>query len=298
MDIAPFARKGRFWRGNQHTHSTRSDGALPPDAVADFYKDAGYDFLALTDHFWEVYGFPITDTRALRTKKFTTLIGAEIHAPLTSKNRDWHVVAVGLPLDFAPWTSGETMQAMSARAHAAGAFIGIAHPQWYGLTTADALSLPLAHAVEVYNHGCAIDCDRGDGFVVLEEVLATGKRLTAYAADDAHFQTPDAGGGWVMVKAEALEPELLLAALKQGDFYSSQGPQIHDIAVANNEVHVACSGAKSVVISGSGSGSHSVHGQGLERATLPLDRWGEEEYFRVTVTDDKGRRAWSNPIWL
>ncbi len=190
------------------------------------------------------------------------------------------------------------MQAMSARAHAAGAFIGIAHPQWYGLTTQAALSLPAAHAVEVYNQSCALRCDRCAGLVVLGGGLATGKRLAAYAADDAHFQTPDAGGGWVMVKAEALEPELLLAALKQGDFYSSQGPRIHDIAVADNQVHVACSGAKSVLISGSGSASRSVHGQGLERATLPLDAWGEEEYFRVTVTDDKGRRAWSNPIWL
>jgi hypothetical protein len=107
------------------------------------------------------------------------------------------------------------MQSMSARAAAAGAFLGIAHPQWYGLTTEDALSPPFAHAVEIYNHGCAIDCDRGDGLVVLEEVLAAGKRLNAYAADDAHFHTPDAGGSWVIVKAEALEPELLLSALKQ-----------------------------------------------------------------------------------
>jgi hypothetical protein len=298
MDASPFARRGRFWRGNLHTHSTRSDGAVPPEAVADFYRAAGYDFLALTDHFWEVYGYPITDTRSLRSKGFTTLLGAEIHAPLTAKNRDWHVVAVGLPLDFAPPAPGETMQTMSARAHAAGAFIGIAHPQWYGLTTEDALSLPLAHAVEVYNHGCAIDCDRGDGFVVLEEVLQTGKHVTAYAADDAHFQTPDAGGGWVMVKAEALEPELLLGALKQGEFYSSQGPLIHDIAVTGKEVRIACSAARSVVISGTGSASKSVHGQDLERATLPLDAWGEGDYVRVTVTDAKGLRAWSNPIWL
>jgi histidinol phosphatase-like PHP family hydrolase len=298
MDVQPFARKGRFWRGNLHTHSTRSDGALPPEAVADFYREAGYDFLALTDHFWEFYDYPITDTRPLRSKGFTTLLGAEIHAPVTSKNQDWHVVAVGLPLDFAPPASGETMQTMSARAAAAGAFLGIAHPQWYGLTTEDALSLPLAHAVEVYNHGCAIDCDRGDGFVVLEEVLATGKRLAAYAADDAHFQTPDAGGGWVMVKAQALEPELLLAALKRGDFYSSQGPQIHDIALAGNEVRVACSAVNTVALSGTGSPSRSVHGQDLERVSLPIDAWGEGDYIRVTVTDARGARAWSNPIWL
>ena len=112
MKAAPFARAGQFWRGNLHTHSTRSDGKLPPEAVADFYQRAGYDFLALTDHFWEVYDYPVTDTRGLRSKSFTTLIGAELHAPLTAKGHDWHILAVGLPLDYAPWTSGETIQSM------------------------------------------------------------------------------------------------------------------------------------------------------------------------------------------
>ena len=89
-----------------------------------------------------------------------------------------------------------------------------------------------------------------------------------------------------------------MSALKQGDFYSSQGPQIHDIAVDGNEVRVACSSAISVSISGSGTGSRSEHGCDLTRARLSLDPFGEGCYFRVTVTDDKGRRAWSNPIWL
>jgi hypothetical protein len=297
MDARPFARAGRFWRGNVHTHSTRSDGRLPPEAVCDFYRNAGYDFLALTDHFWESCGYPIVDTRPLRTKGFTTLIGAEIHAPVTARGHDWHIVALGLPFDFAPPADGETMQAMCRRAAAAGAFLGIAHPQWYGLTVEDALSIPEAHAVEVYNHGCAVECDRGDGWVVHEEALARGARLHAYAADDAHFGTPDAGGGWVMVKAEAPEPELLLEAMKRGEFYSSQGPEIHDIAVRGEEVTIACSPAAWIVVAGDGTASRCAHGQDLERATLPFDCFGECSYVRVTVTDDKGRRAWSNPIW-
>jgi predicted metal-dependent phosphoesterase TrpH len=298
MKAAPFARAGRFWRGNLHTHSTRSDGKLSPEAVVDYYREAGYDFLALTDHFWEVYGYPVTDTRGLRSRSFTTLIGAELHAPLTAKGYDWHILAVGLPLDYAPWTNGETIQSMCRRAAEAGAFLGIAHPQWYGLAPEDALAIPEAHAVEIYNHSCAVECDRGDGLVVLEEALATGRRLNAYAADDAHFKSPDAAGGWVMVKAERLEPELLLAALKRGEFYSSQGPEIHDIDVADHEVRVACSPAAWLSVSGSGTASRCVHGRGVERAALPLDCFGEDGWFRITVTDGNGRRAWSNPIWL
>jgi hypothetical protein len=79
----PFGRPGRFWRGNLHTHSTHSDGALPPDQISRLYQEAGYDFVAITDHFRAVYGFPLTDTQGLRTSTFTTLLGAELHAPRT-----------------------------------------------------------------------------------------------------------------------------------------------------------------------------------------------------------------------
>ena len=65
MRNLPFRQPGRFFKGNLHTHSMRSDGALEPEAVIAAYREHGYDFLALTDHFLAPYDFPITDTRAL-----------------------------------------------------------------------------------------------------------------------------------------------------------------------------------------------------------------------------------------
>ena len=75
----PFSRPGRFWRGNLHTHSTLSDGHRSPEEVCRFYETAGYDFLALTEHFLEQYGWPLVDTRPFRSETFTTIIGAELH---------------------------------------------------------------------------------------------------------------------------------------------------------------------------------------------------------------------------
>ena len=54
----PFSLPGRFYRGNLHTHSTRSDGRLEPEEVIGRYKEQGYDFLALTDHFMERFEYP------------------------------------------------------------------------------------------------------------------------------------------------------------------------------------------------------------------------------------------------
>ena len=39
-----------WFKGNIHTHTNRSDGDSDPEAVVDWYRRNGYDFLVLTDH--------------------------------------------------------------------------------------------------------------------------------------------------------------------------------------------------------------------------------------------------------
>lgn len=293
-----FARPGRFWKGNIHTHSTASDGVRPPEAVCATYREAGYDFLALTDHFMAKYGFPIVDTRPFRTGRFTTLLGAELHAPATALGEIWHILAVGLPADFAPATAGEDGPALAARALAAGAFVAIPHPAWYGLTAEDAAAIPGAHAVEVYNHTSQLRTERGDGVQFADQLLASGRRIGLIAVDDAHFACMDAFGGWLMVKAETNEPEALLAALKDGAFYATQGPLIHDIAWGEDEVEITCSPAASVMLLGRGSRATQVVAPGTTRARLPFGGHRAGGYARVVVADAAGRRAWGNPVFF
>ena len=40
----------RWYKGNTHTHTTESDGDTPPEEVALWYRDHGYNFLVLSDH--------------------------------------------------------------------------------------------------------------------------------------------------------------------------------------------------------------------------------------------------------
>ena len=298
MGTQAFAAPGRFWRGNIHTHSTRSDGKLEPEEVCRRYREAGYDFLCLSDHFLPRYGFPVVDTRPFRTNSFTTIPGAEIHAPKNSHGEAWHVLAAGLPEDFAPTGEGESAEALSARAMAAGAFVGIAHPQWSGLGIEDGRAMaPHAHAIEIWNTGCALESTRGDGTYLLDQLLSEGIRLTAYAADDAHFRFPDAFGGWVMVKASDNEPEALVAAMKEGLTYSSQGPVIEDFAIVDDQARIACSPVANVALVGRGSRVAHVREAGLTAATLSLKKFAGD-WCRLVITDDAGRSAWSNPVWL
>lgn len=302
--LSPFSLPGRFWRGNIHTHSNQSDGVLPPQAVVQAYKDAGYDFLQLSEHFIEHFTWPINDTRQFRSNNFTTLIGVELHAPETSAGELWHIVAAGLPLDFAPCGPNETGAQLAKRARDAGAFIGIAHPAWSQLTLEDGLTIDSAHAVEIYNHGCAIENDRGDGWYLHDQLMNEGKRLSAFATDDAHFKTPDHFGGWVNVKTQSLDPDELLNALKAGQYYSSQGPELHDIKLNGKDIEITCSPVDTITVVCGVSRTCVKTGKAITSASFNLANLDQgwllkkpSPWFRVTVIDHAGKRAWSNPFW-
>jgi hypothetical protein len=128
-------------------------------------------------------------------------------------------------------------------------------------------------------------------------LLAEGRRIDLIATDDAHFTEPDHFGGWVMVRAEENAPEALLAALKAGHFYSSQGPDLRDVEVVGDELRVDCSACVSVIAQGAGTASAVVHGASMTRATVPIARLRGSPFVRVTVVDAAGRRAWSNPVY-
>ena len=297
MHSSPFDKPGRFWRGNIHTHSTRSDGKLTPREVIAAYRAQGYDFISVTDHFMAKFGWPVIDTSAYRDDSFTTLLGAELHAGETSVGEPWHFVAVGLPLDFAPARDDETPAELAQRAADAGAFVGIAHPNRYSLTLEEALQIDAAQAIEVFNHTTLTHNDRPDSWWLCDQLSTRGRRVLAFGADDAHFNArPDGFGCWIQVKSEALDPDQLLASLKAGDFYTSQGPEFIDATVRDGRIRVKCSPATAIFVSGRGSTARQARGVDLTEASFPVDPF-RCAFFRVTIIDSAGRRAWTNPVW-
>jgi hypothetical protein len=317
--LAAWSNPGRFYKGNLHTHSTRSDGRLSPEQIANAYRERGYDFFALTDHFQPETHFrknadpasyiTVSDTRDFRTDAFTTILGAELHGPRMANGDIWHILAVGLPLGFAPLGEGETGLEIARRALDAGAYIAIAHPAWSLLPMEDAReAAAFAHAVEIYNHGSLGEVDRGDSWHTLDLLSQEGFRLTACATDDAHIEFPDypdswtadAFGGWVQVKAESLDPDALLAALKAGAYYSSTGPRIHDVSVDDDHLIVECDPAVQVFATGRGARNIRVRGGEITQASFPLESFSQRGggFMRVTVVGEDGGRAWTHPIWL
>jgi len=300
MQNLPFTQPGRFWKGNLHTHSTASDGRLSAEAVCRRYREAGYRFIAMTDHFMQKYNFPLTHTHAYRTDDFTTLLGAELHTGRPELGDTWHILAVGLPPDFAPTAPDEAPMQLAQRALATGAYVALAHPAWYALTERDVAALGKVDAVEIIN-GTAIDHnDRADSWHMADILLGRGERYLVCATDDFHGKPDrhDFARGWVQVKSEGLDPASLLTALKAGHYYSSSGPEIYDIQVTPGEkVTVHCSPAERVFVTGIGSRSVAVGGHISTEFELSLEKF-VSPYARITVRDRHGGRAWSNPIWF
>ena len=260
--------------------------------------------LVISDHFVGLYNYPITEPSDFYDPEFITILGAELHSGAAENGEIWHILAVGLPKDFVPTNSPnfvptanqETGPEIAKRCVEAGAFVTIAHPQWSGLTLADARSINSAHAVEVYNHGCAKHRS-SDGFYTLDLLLAEGRKLNLVATDDAHFTDPDYFGGWVMVKSNKNTPDSILESLKEGAFYSSQGPDLVDIEIETGSVEVHSTPVSTVIIQGQGSAYVAQHGEALVSTQISLDRLKNSPWLRVTVIDHNGKRAWSNPIW-
>ena len=301
MKLPPFVSQNRLYRGNLHGHSTHSDGCLSPQAVVDRYAGLGYDFTCLSDHLWIDDAFAarsVYDASSLNSTNFITLLSAEMHCLGKRFDQDglWHIVANGLPVDFACPHNTETAPELIARALAAGAYVSLAHPEWHAMTTDEALLVAAADAVEIYNHSCVLSSARGSGIVIADYLLNEGHKISFTATDDSHFVLPDFAGGWVMVAAPELSQDAILAALKAGHHYASTGVDFTDLSLAGAVLSVGASPVESIVISGAGHVAAARHDKNMTLAQFDLSQF-HSDWFRITMRNAAGQMAWSNPYY-
>ena len=235
----------------------------------------------------------------INQKDFITIPSAELHCQGKKYIKDglWHIVANGLPLEFKCADEEETAPHLVQRAIDAGAFVTIAHPEWYSLTFDECLSVSHAHGVEIYNHSCHMATQRGFGIATVDYLLQENNKLFLTATDDSHFKIQDFGGGWVMVAADNLSEISILNALKNGQYYSTTGIEIFEFEMNNSKVNIQCSPSNQVCIVGQGAKSMSQNGKNITNAEFDLTDY-PSKWFRVSIADDSGNFAWTNPVWL
>jgi len=298
----------RWFKGNTHTHTLNSDGDSAPEDVARWYREHAYHFLVLSDHNY------LTDVAGLNATigardQFILIPGEEVTDRFDG--RPIHVNGLNVAELVPPQggsSAAETVQRDVDAIRRASGVPHINHPnfQW-ALSADDLLRVRNDRLFEIFNGHPMVNNVGGGGLPGLEEIwdrlLTAGKLVYGIAVDDAHtFKQPwdpgaaRPGRGWVMVRAQALEPAAIVGALERGDFYASTGVELEDYVVTGREVTVTIrqTAWSKYRIQFIGAG-----GRVLSEVTESPARYvfrGDEPYVRAKVLESNGQVAWLQPV--
>lgn len=305
---AAYAGAGTWYKGNTHTHTTESDGDSPPEYVARWYKDHGYDFLVLSDH--NVFTDP-AKLAGLADSTFLLIPGEEVTSGF--EGAAVHVNGLNLPGLVEARRAESLVATIQANVDAVREVEGVPHinhPNFlWSFGTEELAQIERDRLLEIWNGHPTVHNEGGGGTPGLEEIwdilLTGGKRIYGIAVDDAHhFQgefAPDRanpGRGWVAIRAAALEPLALMRALEAGSFYASTGPELADLIVTEErmEVRIAPKGDFRYTTTFIGARGVVLHETGENPAVYTLQ--GGEAYVRARVRDSMGYEAWVQPVFV
>ena len=278
------------YRVNLHMHTTLSDGRVEPKEAERIYRAAGYDAIAITDH-W-VYGEEHKTEDGL-----LVLSGAEYNIlGTTSREGLFHIVGFGMKTKPVIDQSADAQGAIDA-IKAAGGVAVIAHPAWSLNTPEHILPLTGADATEIYNTISGLYMSRrADSSLIVDMLGAKGRFYPLIAADDTHRYEADACYAYVMVKAAECTSEAICKAILDGDFYASEGPEVH-IWREGDEIVARSSPVQEIVfLSDSVWSRRAFTADGITEARYKISP--TDTFVRAEVTDENGLRAWTNIIIL
>ena len=313
MRIYLLPEHGNFYKVNMHSHSTLSDGKQTPEELKELYMAKGYSAIAFTEH------GKIHDLTHLTDESFVAITSYEIdfldkeHTPfpalLEKPLEHAHMEAVHMnlyaydphnvtPIDLTDLKvpfSLENVNEAVRRAREAGFFVIFNHPHWSMNTHGLYAGLKDVQGLELVNGASNRSSDLDYAPYVYDEMVAAGLRPICVGGDDNHV-TSHFFQAWTVMKADELTHDALLGAMKAGHCYASTGPEIYELYLEDDAVHIKCSPAKTIAMHGGIRLSYAKHakdGALLTEAVFPL--YGLDfRYFRLSVTDAEGKRANTN----
>ena len=301
------------YKANLHCHTTVSDGKCTPQQIKDMYKANGYSIVAFTDHNTLVNHSTLNDENFLAINSLEVGVTEEIPNESFTKCKCYHLNLFSTDPNITE--TPPTMRGMNYHNTDAineyikarvdeGFLVSYNHPYWSMQTYDDYSKLKGCFAMEIFNNGCEVtDGYYGYNPQVYDEMLrASGKvgNLFCLSTDDNHnnpvHAVSDSFGGFVMIESPSLNYSNIMNALKSGNFYSSQGPEIYEISIEDSNLHVKCSEVKTIVVYTDGRTCHLKQGDSLTEAVFTLN--GNEKYIRVMCRDANHNDANSNAYWF
>lgn len=98
-----------------------------------------------------------------------------------------------------------------------------------------------------------------------------------------------------MFKADSLDYRTITKALEDGNFYASEGPEIYDLWIEDDKIHIKTSPVDSICINYQHRASQRVMNEDFSAVTeAALTYHPDYGYFRITITDKNGKHACTN----
>lgn len=305
---------GRFYKANLHSHTINSDGRLTPEESKRAYQEQGYSVLAFTDHRTYRWHRELCDETFVALAAYEVDINEYFKIPGDfSHVKTYHINLYDSQPEFA---REEKMQSILPKRRYGdvpyingfidemkqyGFFACYNHPYWSLQNYDDYKDLRGFWGMEIYNHGCEHDGLYGYHPQSYDEMLRLGNRLFCVAADDNHNTYPfgdplcDSFGGFTMIKSDRLDYASVIDALLKGHFYSSMGPEIHELYAEDGVLYVKTSPVEKIFVMTEGRNCYkklAAPGGTITEAAFPLK--GDEGYIRVDCRDGRGLHANSN----
>ena len=191
-----------------------------------------------------------------------------------------------------------TPEEIAAAIHAAGGIAVLAHPAWSLNDPSRVANETFFDATEIYNTVSGVHSSfRPDSGAFCDLLACRGVTFPMLATDDAHYYDgTDATRSFICAHAPDGD---IISAIKRGDFYASQGPEVH-LQRDGDRFYVDCTPAEKVtfVTNTVWCRGRVVRGHGIEHAeyTVSTEEGRRDRFIRAEVTDAEGKRAWSNFI--
>ena len=299
---SPWQSEGEWLRCQLHAHTVNSDGEATPEALVEHYARAGFDVLAITDH-WHVTPFEHDGVLVVPSSELSGTVEGEIE--------EADVLAYGIDELPEPRERFPSIAEAASWIVAQGGVAYLAHPYWSGLSAQHYLDAPALSGIEAFNGGAEQQQGNGLSVVHWDAILEAGRTCHGIATDDSHYSGQDSRLAWTMIKAPERSRAAVLDALRSGCFYATSGPEIRDVCSDGDGVEVRCSRARSVTLrSGRWDGCRvnasalqmNWRGRVTERAadgSITSARFELPEFHawgRVEVVAADGGRAWSGVV--
>ena len=288
-----FENEGKWFRGNLHMHTTVSDGRLDPISAREEYRKAGYDFIAVTDHWQMSENVPSKDGSMLELSGVEYDTGDMVHTKV------FHILGIGMNRPaFETKDHNIPPQKIIDCIREAGGIAILAHPTWSIMNPDDISKCKGIAGAEIYNTVSNVDYFNGrrsDASHYFDIWADNGCLVRPFASDDCHMYKGEQTQNFIMVKAKELTLEAILSAIEKGDFYASQGPEFVAIRRSGDTIAVECRGAEKILfLSNCVWDSQRVQEgkNGFARYTFS----GVDKYVRVELISEDGKMAWSAPI--